>query len=515
MEDKYWNDDRKKGEKIEERSSWTTDETLYEQIFNPTFMKPEYIIANKNGKIYRSGVSFIGWMYKPIDDEMLSKGLVTLPEGIEEYESEEILINEIKTHIKKYLDIDDDFLHYSVYYILLSWVYDKLTTIPYLRALGDWGTGKSRFIEVIGKLCYKPMKISGAATPAPIYRIIEKWKGTLIVEEADRKDSDEASEVTKILNCGFEKGNPVVRCDTDNHNDVETHEVYGPKVISSRQRFFDKALESRCLTYTMQETRREDIPPILPPSYYEEQKLLRKKLLMFRMKNWWKMDLNVLEDPSKFGLVGLEPRLKQVVTPFLVLFTNEKLRSEFITFMQRIQIEMIEERADSLEGQIVEAIKALKADQENITPTDVANYINEGVRDKDKINNRVIGRHIKSMKIKVVPIWEDKKTMKVIKMDDSLWQLLLKRYDVETYKTILTNLTSLSSHTSPSFSSIDIIDRGNVGNVSDERNVMNYTLTDEKIDDKESKIEIEEFFPTSDKKKDPKKDDLSGDDKNV
>ena len=31
---------------------------------------------------------------------------------------------------------------------------------PYLRALGDYGTGKTRFIQTVGVLCYRPMLVS-------------------------------------------------------------------------------------------------------------------------------------------------------------------------------------------------------------------------------------------------------------------------------------------------------------------------------------------------------------------
>ena len=55
---------------------------------------------------------------------------------------------------------------------MLSWCYDVLNTVPYLRALGDYGTGKSRFEDIIGGLCYKPMFTNGAITPAVIYRVL-------------------------------------------------------------------------------------------------------------------------------------------------------------------------------------------------------------------------------------------------------------------------------------------------------------------------------------------------------
>ena len=54
----------------------------------------------------------------------------------------------------------------------------------------------------MGSLCYKPIFASGASTVSPLFRILDSFRGTLIIDEDDFRFSDEKAEVVKILNNG-------------------------------------------------------------------------------------------------------------------------------------------------------------------------------------------------------------------------------------------------------------------------------------------------------------------------
>jgi hypothetical protein len=479
------------------------DGDIVEEIVNDC--KPKFVCWKENDMT----IDYPTGKFTPIDDEILRKRVVLLPTGVEDYESDEKLIDDLKKHIVKYMDVDDEFLEQAVYYILLSWVYDRLTTVPYLRALGDTGTGKSRFLHVIGSLCYKPMKITGAASPAAIFRIIEKWKGTLIIEEADRKQSDTADDVIKILNCGYEKDNPVVRCDKEKPNDIEVHDVYGPKVLSSRQTFYDKALESRCVTYVTQETRREDIPPLLPPSFDKNSGLLRNKLLLWRLKNWNRIDINVLEDPAQFGLTGVEPRLRQTAMPFLVLFTNEALRKKFIDYIKKYQIVLIDERAESDEGLLVNAYYELKnAKQERITATDLMNFVNEDLKDKSKWSKRKVGSLIRSMGFKSTHKTVGGENLREVDIDEKQYDTLLRRYNSQYFLQKMTEVTKMTDITDTlGGESLESTESGGESTVTAVISVIPV------ID--EPKLEVEEIIPYLKSKKEVKSDEKLESDNNA
>lgn len=339
-----------------EKSFLAVGHCLYEQIVsNGQSAFIEYDLNTDESKtvthIMQGEVKVI-----PLSSEEIMLGAVKLPSGIAEYGDTLYLLKEIESHIYHYLDVSDSFRKFASYYILLSWVYDQFNTLPYLRFIGDTGCGKSRGLDVIGGLCYKSTSASGCITPAPIYRMLKRWAGTLILDEADLRNSDEYHEVIKILNCGFERNRPVIRAVKDNPDRLQILPTFGPKVFATRQRFKDPALEARCLTEIMQETAREDIPATLASAFHKEQDSLRNKLLLFRLRNY----NHINSDTFTLDLQGIEPRLRQISACFAALFAGQaSVLADYRIFISHHQRELIEQRAATTVGQVVEKLFAL------------------------------------------------------------------------------------------------------------------------------------------------------------
>jgi len=231
-----------------------------------------------------------GVRYRPLpaDDDLVRKGVVLFPAALGDYADERELQAHIQAFVHRYLDVDPFYEKLASYYVMFTWLYDCFNTLPYLRALGDYGTGKTRFLQVIGSLCYRPMFLGGASTTSPIFRIIDLMRGTLVLDEADFQASDAEADIIKILNTGYMKGFPVLRTEKDGSEGfvVTALEVYGPKVIATRRRYQDRALESRMLTKEMAGDPREDIPILLPKEFWPEAQALRDKLLRYRLRTW-------------------------------------------------------------------------------------------------------------------------------------------------------------------------------------------------------------------------------------
>src|SRR5436190_2148860 len=135
---------------------------------------------------------------------------------------------------------------------------------PYLRVRGDFGSGKTRFLLTVGSLCYKPIFASGASTVSPLFRILDAFKGTLVMDESDFRMSDERAEIVKILNNGNARGFPVLRSEVSGKKgefNPRAYAVFGPKLVATRGFFQDRALESRCITEEMNHYHlRTDVP---------------------------------------------------------------------------------------------------------------------------------------------------------------------------------------------------------------------------------------------------------------
>lgn len=131
---------------------------------------------------------------------LLHQRIVLFPKEPKEYCDEDTLINELRSFIHRYVDISSVFETTAAYYVLLTWVYDTFNEVPYLKLRGDYGSGKTRFLLVVGSLCYKPIFASGASTVAPLFHIMDQIGGTLILDEGDFRFSDEKTDIAKILN---------------------------------------------------------------------------------------------------------------------------------------------------------------------------------------------------------------------------------------------------------------------------------------------------------------------------
>lgn len=295
----------------------------------------------------------------PPSSRMLTEGVVQFPSAVGPVESLRDLVTMIRKLIHKYMDVDVFYENIATYYVLFSWLYDAFNTVPYLRMLGDAGTGKSRFIQVVGAMCYRPTFVTGAATVSPIFRILDRYGGTLVLDEGDYKQSDEAADIVKILNTGYQRTQGVVLRSGDKHMGFqpEVFVVYGPKVIATRKRFSDWALESRCLTNEAGgPTTRTDIPIDLPRDFWRVEALqIRNALLRYRLENWQpeiELDYSRME-------TSVEPRLNQVTVALQTLIDDEELGAELRAFIQRYNQQLIVERGMTLTAKVLEAAVGL------------------------------------------------------------------------------------------------------------------------------------------------------------
>jgi hypothetical protein len=212
---------------------------------------------------------------------------------------------------------------------------------------------------IVGSLCYRPVFASGASTVSSLFRILDAFRGTLIIDEGDFRLSDEKAELVKILNNGNARGFPVLRSEVTSRKEFNptAFEVFGPKLVATRGFFDDPALESRFITEEMGQSRlREDIPINLPPEYQPEARLIRNRLLMYRFKHLSKLKARAaLVDRS------IEPRLNQIFAPLLSVIENPQARQELQEMAKIYDRQMVADRGMDSEAQVLEIIKDLAA----------------------------------------------------------------------------------------------------------------------------------------------------------
>lgn len=393
-----------KDEKPIRKTSLKTYDALYEMVYNQAEKKTSFLKCSISGEIVEiNEVEHSGKVYIPLSPYygLIDKGVMLFPSQATDYESEEKLLNEIRLFIHKYLEVTPVFERIATYYVLFTWLFDKFNEVPYLRAIGDFGSGKSRFIQTIGSLCYKPVFTGGATTPSPIFRIIDEVKGTLILDEADFRFSDMTSDIVKILNTGYQNGMPVLRSEGRGTFEVKAYDVYGPKIIATRETFKDKALESRFLVEEMGAGKlRSDIPRTLGEDFYSDATDIRNKLLKWRFDNYFKP----IERREEL-IEGIHPRLNQIVIPLLSIINSKTVRDELKVFIVEYNKELVADRGLSWESDIVFAILKLEYETKasEVTVKQIADEVNQNAdMGDDFITPKKIGWYLR-LKLQLKP----------------------------------------------------------------------------------------------------------------
>lgn len=256
------------------------------------------------------------------------------------------LLSKVEKHIKAYCDLDTLDLKLCSYYPLFTWFYQKLNTVPFLRFLADTGKGKTRMVEVVGDLCFYPLKAGGATSFSSMMRKHEEWKGTIIGDEIDIKGGKEDQRI-KYHNSGMDRSNVFMLSDQNDAATQYVFEPFGARVFGMRAPFQDNATEGRLLSISPHE-RTNKVPILLMRKYGEDAKELRNEIARFVLEHWEEVDGEELMD---FDDMGIEPRLQQLAMPLSVIFQLwEDGKELFRDYMLRRQQDLKRERANSWEG---------------------------------------------------------------------------------------------------------------------------------------------------------------------
>ena len=177
-----------------------------------------------------------------LDDE----GNVKVPTAKEVYP-------EVEAFIRKHFVHDDE----RVYGTLALWVMHTycnsfFDTVPYILFLASHGSGKSRGLEVLCLLVYRGILTAGF-TPANVYRLIEMYHPTLLLDEGGHSINagmGSGKTTIAVLNQGYKWGSKVYRTNLKRGEDPVGFDCFGPKAIAAVKGFLP-TLESRCIVISM------------------------------------------------------------------------------------------------------------------------------------------------------------------------------------------------------------------------------------------------------------------------
>jgi DNA polymerase I-like protein with 3'-5' exonuclease and polymerase domains len=158
------------------------------------------------------------------------------------------LVIEMEKFIRRFVVLEQSDYRIIPLAVLESYLVDCFNAlgIIWVRS-AEKRCGKSTLLDVMEKLVLRPL-LCITASPASLYRLIEKYHPSLIVDEADNFGS-ENEDIRKIANGGYERGRRVPRVNNDT-GEVELFDTFGFKILASIGSIHE-TVEDRSITIHM------------------------------------------------------------------------------------------------------------------------------------------------------------------------------------------------------------------------------------------------------------------------
>ncbi len=135
-------------------------------------------------------------------------------------------------------------------WVMMTYVYPALPAVPYLYLSGPANSGKTRTMDVLSRLVFRPL-MTGNATAATIFRSKHAYGGVMLLDEVERMGdsrSPDVLEIRSILLTGYRRGGRASRMEPSGDTyRTASFDCYGPVVLGAI-RGLPPALASRCIT---------------------------------------------------------------------------------------------------------------------------------------------------------------------------------------------------------------------------------------------------------------------------
>ena len=142
-----------------------------------------------------------------------------------------VLLSSLVATIRRFIICEHHTAVAAALWVSMTWFMDVVGVAPLaLITAPEKRCGKTLFLTLIGKLVPRPLT-SSSITPSALFRSIDLWKPTLLIDETDAclKDNEE---LRGLINCGHTRDSAyTIRCVGDDHTPTKFN-VWGAKALS-------------------------------------------------------------------------------------------------------------------------------------------------------------------------------------------------------------------------------------------------------------------------------------------
>jgi hypothetical protein len=137
-------------------------------------------------------------------------------------------------------------------WIMHTYCYPIWSAVPYLFVGGPMGSGKSRLLDLLTRMTFRPLETANISV-ACLFRTLNECGGVLIYDEAEglRHSSPENTDLNGMLLHGYRAGAKATRLESDGDKfRTASFDVFGPKVMACIVGL-PATLASRCISIMM------------------------------------------------------------------------------------------------------------------------------------------------------------------------------------------------------------------------------------------------------------------------
>lgn len=141
------------------------------------------------------------------------------------------LLTEISNTIRRFIVCPPETAHAATLWIAMTWFIDVVQVAPLaVITAPEKRCGKSQLLFLLGRLVNRPLAASNI-TPSALFRSIDAWQPTLLIDEADAF-MRENEELRGIINCGHTRDSAkIIRVVGDDYIPT-TFTVWGTKALA-------------------------------------------------------------------------------------------------------------------------------------------------------------------------------------------------------------------------------------------------------------------------------------------
>jgi len=385
----------------------------------------------------------------------------------------EELYSRVRAFYIAHLDLQED----TLFDVMAAWTFatyrqEELDFAPYLFFLGPVASGKTRALECLHQLSYRAIMATSTSSAA-LYRAIQAWHPTLLLDEAQVYSTEDRAEILAIINNGYRRGQYVLRVERLGKNgqfELNCFDVFGCKAVAGTEELF-RSLQSRTIVFQMSKATRK-VRFFLDT---EEAKTLRAQLAYYRDKNQGDILFNYgeygrLDDLEKLG----NSRLGELFYPLIWVAPTDEIGDKLLNYARKVAGHLVDEEQASSEGLVFKALTDIlsQAESGKLAIQRVVDQLNVDLSDTEKWNSRSVGRILSRLGFRKVRLTGGKRAVAI---DTTLIDRLQKRYMASPAETSLTSL-SLQIQETPIQSDIsdnsDVISEVSLSPETDERQTV-------------------------------------------